>query len=198
MENLSIIIGLGNPGDKYTYTKHNMGFLAVDKLALEYGIKIKKLKFKALYGDGKIGSKRVMLVKPQTFMNLSGESVRDIFEWYKLPIENLILIYDDIDLPIGKVRIRARGSAGTHKGMQSVVYLLNSDEFPRIRIGIGSETDKPIEDYVLTGFKPEELKTMAESVDRAAKAAADIVESGVVHAMNKYNGIGKDDENNSD
>lgn len=192
MENLSIIVGLGNPGDKYAYTKHNMGFLAVDRLALEYDIKIKKLKFKALYGEGLIGNKRVILVKPQTFMNLSGESVRDIFEWYKLPIGNLILIYDDIDLPIGKVRIRPKGSAGTHKGMQSVVYLLNSDEFPRIRIGIGSETDKPIEDYVLTGFKPEELKTMSESVDRAAEAAADIVESGVVYAMNKYNGLGMD------
>ena len=195
MENLSIIIGLGNPGLRYRTTKHNMGFLAVEQIARNYDIKINKLKFKALLGEGRIGGRKVILVKPQTFMNLSGESVRDIVEWYRLPMENLILIYDDIDIPLGKVRIRAKGSSGTHKGMKSIIYLLESDEFPRIRIGIGTETNIPIEDYVLCPFKKEERALAADMVEKAARAAVDIITQGITYAMNKHNGTTDDTDN---
>lgn len=191
---MHIIIGLGNPGLRYRTTKHNMGFLAVEQLARDYDIKINKIKFKALIGEGTIGGRKVVLVKPQTFMNLSGECVRELVDWYRLPTENLTVIYDDIDLPLGKLRVRAKGSAGTHKGMKSIIYLLESDEFPRIRIGIGTDTEIPIEDYVLCPFKKEERSLAAELVEKAAKAAADIVMQGAGYAMNRYNGSGAEAE----
>jgi PTH1 family peptidyl-tRNA hydrolase len=117
LDKLTVIIGLGNPGNKYENTRHNVGFSAIDVISVKHGIKIDRLKHRALTGDGSIKGERVLLVKPQTFMNLSGESVRDIVEWYKLPMENIIVIYDDVDLPIGTVRIRPKGSSGTHNGI---------------------------------------------------------------------------------
>ena len=189
LENLSIIIGLGNPGRKYAYTKHNMGFQVADKLAREYGIKIKKLKFKALYGEGTIGGCRTILVKPQTYMNASGESVRDIVEWYKIPLRNLIVTYDDADIPLGTVRIRKSGSSGTHNGMKSIIYQLNSDEFPRVRLGIGSpEYGNDLAEHVLRGFKPDDFKEVEAMIETASKAVVDIMQNGVSHAMNMYNG----------
>lgn len=194
-----IIVGLGNPGKKYENTRHNMGFIAVDLIAEEYGIKIEKLKFKALYGEGKIGSEKVILVKPQTFMNLSGESVREIMNFYKLPIENLIVIYDDIDIPTGTIRLRARGSSGTHNGMRNIIYLLNDDGFPRVRVGTGKMEGGKIEDlinYVTSGVSKEEVKPLEEALTKAAKSAADIVINGVNHAMNVYNTKEKKDGSN--
>ena len=194
-----IIVGLGNPGKKYENTRHNMGFIAVDLIAEEYGIKIEKLKFKALYGEGKIGSEKVILVKPQTFMNLSGESVREITNFYKLPIENLIVIYDDIDIPTGTIRLRARGSSGTHNGMRNIIYLLNDDGFPRVRVGTGKMEGGKIEDlinYVTSGVSKEEVKPLEEALTKAAKSAADIVINGVNHAMNVYNTKEKKDGSN--
>ena len=131
-----IIAGLGNPGKKYENTRHNMGFLAVDLLAEKYGIRIDKIKFKALVGEGRIAGQKVLLVKPQTYMNLSGQSIVEVMNFYKVEIENLIVIYDDIDIPTGTIRLRKKGSAGTHNGMRNIVYLLGDDGFPRIRVVI--------------------------------------------------------------
>jgi PTH1 family peptidyl-tRNA hydrolase len=189
LEDLYIIAGLGNPGLKYSNTRHNVGFDTIDLLAYKHDIKVTKVKHKALVGEGKIGGKRVLLVKPQTFMNLSGESIREILEWFKVPSSRVIIIYDDIDLAIGKFRLRAKGSSGTHNGMKSIIYQIQTDDFPRIRIGI----DKPpanwdLADYVLGRFGTEERKIINESITNAAEAAAVIVEQGIEKAMNLYNG----------
>ncbi|WP_172405983.1 aminoacyl-tRNA hydrolase [Acetivibrio mesophilus] len=183
-----VIVGLGNPGTKYENTRHNVGFDTVELLSRRHNIKITKLKHKALIGDGDIGGKRVILVKPQTFMNLSGESVREIIEWYKIPVKNIIIVYDDIDLAVGKLRLRPKGSAGTHNGMKSVIYQIQSDEFPRVRIGV----DKPPEgwdlaNYVLGRFSGDEKKKMEEVIESAADAIETIIKSGIDSAMNKFN-----------
>lgn len=189
MENLTVIAGLGNPGNKYGSTRHNVGFGAVDILSRKYGIKVDRLRHKALIGDGAINGKRVLLVKPQTFMNLSGESIREISEWYKLPAENIIVIYDDVDLPLGAIRVRPKGSSGTHNGMKSVIYQLQSEDFPRIRIGIGKAPEGwELADYVLGRFSGAEAEVIARSIEMAAEAAAVIVTEGVNAAMNLYNG----------
>ncbi len=189
MEKLTVIAGLGNPGNKYENTRHNVGFSTIDLLSSKHGIKVNKLKHKALTGEGTIAGERVLLVKPQTFMNLSGECIRDIAEWYKLPMDNIIIVYDDVDLPVGTVRIRPKGSSGTHNGMKSVIYQLQSDEFPRIRIGIGKAPEGwDLADYVLSRFSADETGAIRESIERAADAAAAIVASGVSAAMNQYNG----------
>lgn len=191
LDDLIVVIGLGNPGRKYAETRHNVGFCVVELLALRHKIKMTKLKFKALYGEGVVFGKRVMLVMPQTYMNLSGESVRDIINWYKISVKNIIIIYDDIDLPIGKIRVRPKGSAGTHNGMRSVIYQIMSDEFPRVRVGI----DKPPEgwdlaDYVLSKFAKEDKGKIAQAVVNAADAVETIIGSGINEAMNKFNKSG--------
>lgn len=182
-----IIVGLGNPGRKYENTRHNMGFIAVDLLAEKYGIKIDKIKFKALVGEGRIAGQKVLLVKPQTFMNLSGQSVVEVMNFYKEEIENLIVIYDDIDIPTGSIRLRKKGSAGTHNGMRNIVYLLGEDGFPRIRVGIGSEKKVDLVSYVIGGVSKGEKELLEDSLTRAADAAACIVEKGIDKAMNEYN-----------
>ena len=190
MENVYAIVGLGNPGSKYENTRHNVGFEAVDLLSDRHGIKISKLKHKALIGDGSIKNAKVLLVKPQTYMNLSGESVRELVEWFKIPPDKLVVIYDDVDLPLGKVRVRPHGSSGTHNGMKSVIYQLQSDEFPRVRIGIDKAPEGwELADYVLGRFNPEERKIINGSISNAADAAETIVTSGVNAAMNLYNGL---------
>lgn len=189
LDKLTVIVGLGNPGNKYENTRHNIGFSTIDMLSAKHGIKVDRLKHKALTGDGSIKGERILLVKPQTFMNLSGESVREIAEWYKLPVENIIVIYDDVDLPVGTVRIRPKGSSGTHNGMKSVIYQLQSDDFPRIRIGIGKAPGGwDLADYVLSRFSADETNDVRESIERAANAAAAIITDGVAAAMNLYNG----------
>lgn len=190
LENIFVIAGLGNPGSRYDNTRHNVGFDAIDLLSDRYGIKVSKLKHKALIGDGTIKNERVLLVKPQTFMNLSGESIRDIAEWYKIPPERLVIIYDDVDLPLGKIRVRPGGSSGTHNGMRSVIYQLQNDEFPRVRIGIDKAPEGwELADFVLSKFSASERKIINDSISNAADAAAAIVTSGVSTAMNLYNGI---------
>jgi PTH1 family peptidyl-tRNA hydrolase len=189
LEKLTVIAGLGNPGNKYENTRHNVGFSTIDLLSSKHGIKVNKLKHKALTGEGTIAGERVLLVKPQTFMNLSGESIRDIAEWYKLPMDNIIIVYDDVDLPVGTIRIRPKGSSGTHNGMKSVIYQLQSDEFPRVRIGIGKAPEGwDLADYVLSRFSADEAGAIRESIARAADAAASIVSDGVSAAMNQFNG----------
>ena len=189
MEDLYIIAGLGNPGKKYEETRHNAGFMAVDLIAQKLNIKVNKIKFKAVYGDGTHTGKRVVLLKPQTFMNLSGESIRDAVEWYKIPLKNLIVVYDDIDLEPGKIRVRPKGSSGTHNGMRSVIYQIQSEDLPRVRIGIGkAPAGWDLADYVLSKFNADDRKVISESISRAADAVVTIIKSGVETAMNKFNG----------
>lgn len=182
-----IIAGLGNPGRKYENTRHNIGFIALDLLAERNDIKINKIKHKALVGEGRISGQKVLLVKPQTYMNLSGQSLREVMAYYKEDIERLIVIYDDIDIPEGTIRVRKKGSAGTHNGMRSIVYDLASDQFPRIRIGMGMERKSELKDFVLGGFSKEEKGLLEGAVEKAALAAERIVEKGIEKAMNEYN-----------
>lgn len=189
MDKLFLVIGLGNPGTKYEHTRHNVGFLTIDLLSMKYGIKVAKLKHKALLGEGIIEGQRVVLAKPQTFMNLSGESIREIVEWYKVPMSNVIVVYDDIDLALGKIRVRPGGSSGTHNGMKSIIYQLQEDTFPRVRIGIGKPPENwDLADYVLSRFGEEERPTIIESIKKAAEAVSAIISLGTETAMNKFNG----------
>lgn len=184
-----IVVGLGNPGAKYAETRHNIGFMVVDYLSRMLNVSVNKIKHKALIGECRIGMEKVILAKPQTYMNLSGESVLDIVEFYKLPSENLIVVYDDADLDTGVVRIRPKGSSGTHNGMKSIIYLLNTDDFPRVRIGIGKQPDfMDLADYVTSKFSKDEIPLMEDAVKRAAAALEEIVRNGINSAMNKYNG----------
>lgn len=182
-----IITGLGNPGKKYEGTRHNMGFDAIDILSKDLDIDVSRLKFKSLIGEGNFKGEKVILQKPQTYMNLSGEAVYDIVNFYKLSLTNLIVIYDDKDLDIGKIRIRKKGSAGGHNGLKSIIYLLESDEFVRIRIGIGKPDDDMIS-YVLGKFNGHDLNIIKKTQELAKDAALDIISNGVDYAMNHYNG----------
>jgi len=182
-----IIVGLGNPGKQYGQTRHNMGFITIDQLAEKHDIKVTKLKCKALVGEGYFGTKKVMLVKPQTYMNLSGQSVREIMNYYKEEMEHLIVVYDDIDLKPGTLRIRAKGSAGTHNGMRSIVYDLQDDGFPRIRLGIGKNPQIPLDKFVLGGFTKEEKPLLEDAVTKAVNALECWVADGIDAAMNAYN-----------
>lgn len=182
-----IIVGLGNPGKKYENTKHNIGFITLDYLADKHDIKINKIKHKALVGEGTVSGQKVLLVKPQTYMNLSGNSVREVMEYYKSEPEKLIVIYDDVDIPMGHLRIRKKGSAGTHNGMRSIIYDLQEDGFPRVRIGIGKERKMPLASFVLGGFEKDERELMEEAVERAALAVECMLEKGIDIAMGEYN-----------
>lgn len=183
-----IIVGLGNPGRKYEGTRHNVGFHTIDLLSRRLTIPVNKLKYKALVGEGHIGSERVVLVKPQTFMNLSGQSVMELVQFYKIDLKQLIVIYDDIDVKTGSLRIREKGSAGSHNGMRNIIYLLKQDEFPRIRIGVGKPENGDLADYVLGHFSKEEVGLVSEAIERAALAVETIVGQDLQLAMNKYNG----------
>ena len=164
-----------------------MGFITVDKIARENNINVNKLKHKALVGEGMISGHKVLLVKPQTYMNLSGESVREVFEFYKIEPEKLLVIFDDIDIPMGQLRIRKKGSAGTHNGMKSIIYQIQTDQFPRIRIGIGNDRKRGLISHVIGGFKKEEKAAIEDAVIRAAKAVTDILDIGIEKAMSEYN-----------
>ena len=182
-----IIAGLGNPGKRYEHTRHNMGFLTIDKIAEELKIKVDKIKFKALVGEANFSGQKVVLVKPQTYMNLSGQSLREVMNFYKLPLENLTVIYDDIDLPLGALRVRASGGPGTHNGMRSIVSYIGED-FNRIRIGIGKPPGQmQLADFVLGKFSGEELPIMKSAYQSAAQCALEFTASGIEKAMAKYN-----------
>lgn len=182
-----LIVGLGNPGEKYKYTRHNVGFVAIDYISARNNIKVKKIKFKALYGEGVLEGERVLLSKPSTFMNNSGESVRAIAAYYKIKPENIIVIYDDAALDIGKVRIRPSGSDGGHNGMKSIIYHLASDGFTRIRIGIGKGKNEMV-GHVLGSFSAEEGVTVTACIKEAEAMVKEIIKNGVDAAMNIYNG----------
>lgn len=184
-----LIAGLGNPGRQYDMTRHNIGFEVIDYMADQYNVKVKKLKFKGLYADTVIAGEKAILLKPQTYMNLSGESVRDFADFYKIPAENIIIINDDINLAAGRLRIRAKGSAGGHNGLKSIIYQLNSDNFPRIRIGVDSPVREKMDlaDFVLARFTKEEIPVLEESIILTKKAVEEIILGGIESAMNKYN-----------
>jgi len=183
-----LIVGLGNPGKEYENTRHNVGFTALDLMADSLGIKINRVKFKGLLGEATYEGIKILLLKPHTYMNLSGESVKDAVNYYKIPPENLIVIYDDMDLPVGRLRIRPEGSGGGHRGMDSIIYQLASDKFPRVRIGIGRpEGEKDAVHHVLGKFCGEEIEKIKIAIQTAAKAALLIVSDGINQAMNKYN-----------
>ena len=184
-----IVAGLGNPGREYDMTRHNIGFEAIDYIADNKNVKVNKLKYKALYGETKIGTEKVYLVKPQTYMNLSGESIREFCSFFKVPPENVIIINDDISLDTGKIRIRAKGSAGGHNGLKSIIYQLNSDNFPRIRIGVGApkHEDYELADYVLGRFSKDEIPVLEDAIIKTAKAVEEIIKNNIDSAMNKFN-----------
>ena len=183
-----IIAGLGNPTREYAGTRHNIGFDAVTRLADDYDIALNKREHKALCGKGVIEGNKVLLVQPQTYMNLSGESIRELVEYYKIQQEELIIIYDDISLDVGKLRIRKKGSAGGHNGIKNIIAHLGTQEFSRIKIGVG---EKPkgwdLADYVLGHFKKEEEPLIREALGNAAEAVKVIMRDGVDRAMNDFN-----------
>ena len=182
-----IICGLGNPGKEYEQTRHNMGFLAMDVLAYQLGIDIRRLKFRSLIGEGRIGTEKVILVKPQTYMNNSGEALREIVAYYDIDPQHLIVVYDDIDLPVGDLRLREKGSAGTHNGMRSIIYQLQFDDFPRIRIGTGKSDVIPLVSFVTGKPTEEEQKPLADAIEKAAQAVICWVEHGPREAMQRFN-----------
>lgn len=184
-----LIVGLGNPGDKYKNTRHNAGFLALDQIAEENHIGVSRLKFKSLTGDGTVGGKRCLLMKPQTFMNNSGEAVSEAVRFYKIPMEHVLVIYDDISLEPGKMRIRRKGSHGGHNGIRDIIELTGTEEFPRIKIGVGK---KPRPDYdlaawVLSQFTETDKKALTGVFHQSAAAAALIAGGKIDEAMNCYN-----------
>lgn len=183
-----LIVGLGNPEEEYSKTRHNMGFNVINKVAEKFNIEVTKTKFKALYGTGTINNQKVILVKPQTYMNLSGEAIQEFVNFYKIDTKNILVIYDDIDTMPGKIRIRKSGGPGTHNGMKSVVGCLSTEDFSRIRVGIGMPENKAdLINYVI-GYVPEEdYKALQGGVEIAANAVEEILKNGVDIAMNKYN-----------
>ena len=191
-----IITGLGNPGRKYEATRHNMGFDVIDRLGRKCGIRVESLRSRSLTGTGIIEGEKVMLVKPQTFMNLSGDAVRDILAFYKEdPAEALIVISDDVDLPVGHLRIRKSGSPGGHNGLKDIVSKIGTQQFIRVRIGVGQKpSDWALADYVLSRFVPADRKKIDEAQEAAAEAVITIVRDGVDKAMNRYNGFLPEEE----
>lgn len=183
-----VIIGLGNPEKDYSNTRHNMGFNTINKLANQFEIEVTKNKFKGLYGTGMIEGEKVILLKPQTFMNLSGESVKEIIQFYKLEPEQIIIIYDDIDIEPGTIKIRKAGGPGTHNGMKSVVHELNTQNFKRVRVGIGTPVNKEdLIEYVIGAVPEEEKEKLEKGTDLAKEAVIEIIKSGIDIAMNKFN-----------
>lgn len=186
-----LIVGLGNPGKEYTHTRHNCGFQAIDILAESLGCKIDKGKFQGLYGQTSYKGKKLFLLKPQTYMNLSGRSVLQLSAYYHIPPARIIVLFDDISLDPGRLRVRADGSAGGHNGIKSLIQELGSQDFCRVKIGVGAKPnpEQDLADWVLSGFNPAEKKALEASLPKAAEAALCIMEKGVPEAANRFNGF---------
>ncbi|MGN0447480.1 MAG: aminoacyl-tRNA hydrolase [Acutalibacteraceae bacterium] len=184
-----LVVGLGNPGRQYEITRHNAGFICLDIISEKYGFKIDRLKFKSLMGEGRIKGHRCLFLKPQTFMNLSGEAVRDAAEFYKIKAENIIVIFDDISLEPGKLRVRRKGSDGGHNGMKNIIYHLKSDLIPRIKIGVGAKPDPEYDlaDWVLSRFTKDEAVKIKDAAEKAAQALELMVDGDIDGAMSKVN-----------
>jgi peptidyl-tRNA hydrolase, PTH1 family len=185
---MKIIVGLGNPGREYAHTRHNVGFITIDELSNRHNISLDKEKFKGIYGSGFIQGEKVILVKPLTYMNLSGECVRPMMDYFGLDVENLIVIYDDLDLPIGKIRLRTKGSAGGQNGMKSIIQQVGSQDFKRIRIGIGRPTNgMSVPNYVLSKFTEEEVPDVVASIKSSADACDKWMKDSFIDVMNQFN-----------
>ena len=184
---MKLIVGLGNPGPRYTGNRHNVGYQCIERLARRHDITVGKVMFKAYVSRVQIGHHKVVLARPLTFMNLSGLAVRPVLRWYHLPLQDLLVIYDDLDLPLGTIRLRQKGGAGGHKGMRSIIEALGSQEFPRLRIGIGRPARGEPQDYVLSDFTRDELAVMEGAYDLALEAVERFVAEGIVPAMNEFN-----------
>ena len=184
-----LIVGLGNPGQNYEHTRHNMCFLTVDLLAEQLNVKLNKVKFKSAYNIVRFGGQKCLVMKPQTYMNLSGEAVHEAVQFYKIPADHVLVIYDDVSLPVGKLRVRPTGSAGGHNGIKNIIAHLGTQEFPRIKIGTGAPSGGGAEmiDWVIGVPSQAERKILVESFETAIKAAEDIIENGCQKAMNDYN-----------
>ena len=184
-----IIVGLGNPGSQYEGTRHNTGFMVLDRLAEKTGARIDRIKFKGLCGITPLAGKKVLLLKPSTYMNLSGQSVVEAMRFYRLPPERVIVVFDDISLEPGRLRIRRKGSDGGHNGMKNIIYLSGSDAFPRVKMGIGAKPNPQwdLADWVLSSFSEQEKKALSEAMDHAAEALALMVCGKTEEAMNRYN-----------
>ena len=183
-----LIVGLGNPGRQYETTRHNAGWLCMDMLSDKLGVKINKIKFKSTVGEADIGGHRCLLMKPQTFMNLSGEAVGEACRFYKIPPEKVIVIFDDISLPCGGLRIRRKGSAGGHNGIKSIIQHLGSDNFPRIKLGVGAKphADYDLADYVLSAFAKDEIPQMKQAMEKACDALEYLADGKIDEAMSKF------------
>lgn len=182
-----LIVGLGNPEQDYANTRHNMGFNVINKLADKHDIPLNKKKFNGIYGSGIINEQKVILLKPQTYMNLSGDSIIEFKNYYKIEDSNIIVIYDDFDTDVGKIRVRKEGSGGSHNGMKSVIYSLQTQKFPRIRIGIGRSDEINKIEYVIGAIPDEEKEILDNSASCGAEAVEEILRSGIDIAMNKFN-----------
>ena len=183
-----LIVGLGNPENEYANTRHNMGFDTINEIAKKNNINITKKKFKALYETGIIQEKKIILLKPQTYMNLSGQSIKEVVDFYNIQHEKIIIIYDDIDIDKGKIKIRKKGSAGSHNGMKSIIKELGFSEFGRVRVGIGQpEFKNDMINYVIGKVSEEEQNILQQGVKKAAEAVEEIIKSGIDIAMNKFN-----------
>ena len=184
-----LIVGLGNPGSKYENTRHNMGFKTIDLLAEKLNVPVNKVKFKAVYNTVNFAGCKCLIMKRQTYMNLSGEAVREAAQFYKIPADHVLVIYDDISLPVGKLRVRPTGSAGGHNGIKNIIAHLGTQEFPRVKIGVGAPegADKDMVDWVIGAPSQAERKILAESFEKAIKAAEGIIERGCQQAMNDFN-----------
>ena len=183
-----IVVGLGNPDRKYENTRHNAGFIGIDALAEKYGVTIDRLKYKSYCQTVEIGSSRVLLMKPQTYMNNSGQAVVEAMNFYKIPSENVIVVFDDISLDVGLMRVKRKGSDGGQKGMRSIIYLSGKDTFPRVKIGVGHKPEKwDLADWVLSQFTNDEKKLIDETAKKAAAAVELILDGNIDKAMNLYN-----------
>ena len=183
-----IVVGLGNPGSQYANTRHNAGFITIDTLAEKLGVKIDRIKYKSLCTTCIINDKKVLLMKPSTYMNLSGQAVTEAMNFFKIPPEKVIVIFDDISLDVGKMRIRRKGSDGGHNGIKNIIYLSGSDMFPRIKIGVGHKPEKwDLADWVLSSFSDSEMKLLKETAEKACDAVSLIIDGKTDRAMNLYN-----------
>ena len=183
-----LIVGLGNPEPEYSYTRHNMGFSTINEIAKRNNIEVNKSKFDSLYGLGTINNEKVILLKPQTYMNLSGKAIREAVDFYKIELNKIIVIYDDLDIEEGIIKLRKKGGAGTHNGMKSVISELRTQDFIRIRIGIGAPTKQiDLADYVLEKVQKKEYEILESGIINASKAVEDIIKLGIDNSMNKYN-----------
>lgn len=183
-----LVVGLGNPGEEYKHTRHNVGFDIIDLMKSKYNVSVNRIKFKGVYGEVNISNERVILLKPSTYMNLSGESVREAASFYKISNENIIIIYDDISLDAGKLRIRSKGSAGGHNGIKSIITNMSTDVFTRIKIGVG-QPQKSLIPHVLGRFSKEDRILVEKTFEASIKAVETIIAKSYVEAMNEFNGF---------